>query len=362
MPTLGILGGGQLARMLAMAAFPLGIKTLCLDPTPNVSASVVTEVVLGDYENNEILQQFANRVDHITVETENIPCDTLEYLHTLRSISPAPLAIALSQDRFLEKSLCRELEINTPAFIPIDSLDDLQQGLTQLGTPALLKTRRFGYDGKGQYLIREPLDATTAWDAVQKSSSILEAFVPFDFEVSLISVRDKTGAVCFYPLTKNLHREGILRFSIAPFIDEKLQNQAQQFAKRLLQRLNYVGVLTIEFFVLDQELLVNELAPRVHNSGHWTIEGAQTSQFANHVRAVMGLPLGETGMLGHSAMFNSISVEPSIEEVLAIPGAHYHTYDKTPRLNRKLGHVTLVNQDQKAFQEGVTRLDKLFEL
>jgi 5-(carboxyamino)imidazole ribonucleotide synthase len=240
-----------------------------------------------------------------------------------------------------EKTLFRQLKIPTPEFMAVDSIDDLRAAVENIGLPGVLKTRRLGYDGRGQFYLKKPADIEAAWQTLGTVPLIYEGFVDFTREVSIIGVRSTRGETLFYPLSANTHSQGILRYSIAPYRSASLQKQAETYMRRLLKHLDYAGVLTIEFFVRGGKLIANEMAPRVHNSGHWTIEGAQTSQFENHVRAILGLPLGSTRPNGHSAMMNFIGSIPELGNILRVSGVHFHSYGKEPRPNRKLGHCTI---------------------
>jgi len=340
---VGCLGGGQLGRMLALAGHPLRLRFTFWDNNAEAPAGHLGKLMVGHYNDPAILQRFAKAVEVITFEFENVPVDSAYYLAQRHPLYPPARALEVSQDRLQEKILFRRLGIPTPDFLPIESRNDLTQGLRSMGLPAVLKTRRFGYDGKGQFVLRKRGDSARAWEALGGVPLLLEAFVPFRRELSVLAVRDRKGHHAFYPLVENLHREGILRRSLAPApgLKPKLQALAERHAVRVLDELNYVGVLAIEFFEFRGKLLANEMAPRVHNSGHWTIEGAETSQFENHMRAVAGLPLGPTAATGHSAMFNLIGELPDTEAILRVPGAHLHIYGKRPGLKRKLGHVTV---------------------
>jgi 5-(carboxyamino)imidazole ribonucleotide synthase len=353
---VGILGGGQLARMLALAGYPLGIRTLCFEAVSNTCASDVTQVIVGDYHDQAALQKFAEQVDVVTIETENIPITTAEFVNQFAPLRPSLKALAIAQDRGKEKNLFRELDILTPKFALIDSLEDLKKAITEIGLPAVLKTRRMGYDGKGQMIVRGDTDLSEAWQKLGAKELILEQFIKFDRELSIIAVRGVNQQTNFYPLVENQHEEGILRLSLAPYSDAQLQALAESYAQKIMEYTDYVGVLVIEFFQVGDKLLANEMAPRVHNSGHWTIEGAETSQFENHLRAITGLPLGSTAVHGYSAMVNCIGTMPAIEKVLQIPGAHFHTYQKSPVPKRKLGHITLTSPDKKVLQQNLSRL------
>jgi len=339
---VGILGGGQLARMLALAAYPLGIRTLCIDPNPDACAQPVAPVITAEFSDEKALSRFLKEVDVVTYETENIPIDCARYVANSHHLAPSVETLRIAQDRWQEKTFFQSLQIPTPPFAAITREAELSKAAQDLGLPAVLKTTRMGYDGKGQMLVKNPIDLSQAWSRFKDFSLILEGFIPFEYEVSLISVRNPAGEIRFYPLVRNLHIEGILRSSEAPLIHPTLQEQAQTYARRILENLNYVGVLAIEFFYHQQQLIANEMAPRVHNSGHWTIEGAQTSQFENHLRAIFDLPLGSTAATGHAFMLNCIGSMPPIQSCLRIPGVHYHAYGKQPRPHRKLGHITLI--------------------
>jgi len=349
-PVLGVLGGGQLARMLALAAAPLGVKTLAVDSSADACAGQVAPLVVADWTDYAALEAFAARVDVVTFDFENVPAETARWLAERIAVFPAPQALAVAQDRLTEKTLFRECGLPTPDFMTVDTREQLDQALATVGAPAILKTRRLGYDGKGQFRLRESTDADAAWAALGAQASkhglILEAFVPFERELSVLAVRSRDGDFRTWPLTRNWHVDGVLSMSLAPAPDiELLQPRATALARTLAERLGYVGVFALELFVRDGELLGNEMAPRVHNSGHWTIEGAHTSQFENHVRAVLGLPLGDTGARGMSAMFNWIGELPDTAAVLQTVDAHWHDYGKQARPGRKVGHATVCAPD-----------------
>ena len=338
---IGILGGGQLARMLALAGHPLGLEVAFLDPAPDACAAVVARQIRGAYDDAAKLEELSDWADIITYEFENIPAQAVHFLEEAQQVVyPPAKALATSRDRLAEKTLFTSLDIPTPAFAAIESLADLELAVLSIGLPAVLKTRTLGYDGKGQVVIRQAGDCAAAWERIQGRSAILEAFVSFSREISIIAVRSSTGEEAFYPVTENIHREGILRLS-RPRRNDHRQAEAEQYARKILDRLEYVGVLALELFDTPQGLMANETAPRVHNSGHWTIEGACTSQFENHLRAILGLPLGSTALRGSAAMVNCIGTMPEMEAILAIPGAHYHRYGKEARPGRKVGHYTL---------------------
>ena len=362
---VGILGGGQLGRMLALAGYPLGLRFRVLDPAAEAPAEEVAERIAGAFEDLEAIKQFAEGLDVVTYEFENVPVTTAQFLAQRLPVYPPPAALEVAQERLRGKSFLQALQIPTPLFVGVTGRADLPAALEQVGRPAMLKTCRFGYDGKGQWLIREPEDAVPAWNALGGGVPlILEGFVPFERELSILAVRGRTGETAFYPLVENHHREGMLRLSRAPApqVTPELQASAEAYAGRVLRTLDYVGVLAIEFFQQGDRLVANEIAPRVHNSGHWTIEGAATSQFENHLRAVAGLPLGPTTPCGHAAMVNLIGTIPDPATVLAIPAAHLHLYGKTPRRGRKLGHVTLSDPSAEVVSAGLERLSRVVGL
>lgn len=362
--TIGILGGGQLARMLILAGYPLGLSFRVLDPDPDCPAAPLAELIVGEYDDDESLAEFSRGVEVVTYEFENVPAHTAQWLTAHVPVFPPAGALATAQDRLSEKRLFRELGIGTPEFEPVDTEEQFRVAVQRLGLPCVLKTRRFGYDGKGQYVLRETGDIDKAWAALgaprgPEAHLILEAFVSFAREVSMLGVRARDGAVAFYLPVDNLHVNGILTRSLAPApgLTPEKQRAYEHASRRVLEHLNYVGVLAIEFFEMpDGSFLANEMAPRVHNSGHWSIEGAECSQFENHIRAVAGLPLGHTAGHGDSVMYNIVGAHPPRSELLAIPGVHLHDYGKSARPSRKLGHVTLCNSNAEKLIEAGERV------
>ncbi len=357
--TVGILGGGQLGRMLALAGAPLGLRFRLFDPARDACGGQVAPLFVGDFNDLEAVERFAlggedGPCDLVTYEFENVPVRTAAHLAGRVPVYPPPGALETAQDRLHERRLFERLGIPTPGYRVIDSLEDLRRAAAEEPLPALLKTRRLGYDGKGQCLVPSAEKCEAAWEAIGRAPALLDRFVAFEREVSVIAVRGRPAGgepaeVRFYPVTENVHRGGILRLSRAPspHVSEDVQRQAEDAARKVVEALDYVGVLAVEFFLVRRadggaELLANEIAPRVHNSGHWTIEGAATSQFENHLRAVCGLPLGPTEAVGHAAMVNLIGEVPRAAGVLGLEGAHLHDYGKEPRAGRKVGHVTLV--------------------
>ena len=344
--TIGILGGGQLARMMALAAAPFGLKCHIFAPKgDNPAFDVSAAYTEADYSDEAALAAFAKAVDVVTYEFENVPARTADVLAAHRPVHPNPRALAITQDRLTEKSFIRDLGLPVPDFRAIDSLEDLKAGIEALGGFGVLKTRRFGYDGKGQAMIRPETVLAEAWDKVGKAPSILEALVPFDCECSVIAARSADGSSAAYEICENEHRHHILSRTILPAsVSPRLGHEAMAMAEKIAAALDYVGVMTVELFVAGDRLLVNEIAPRVHNSGHWTIEGAETSQFENHIRAVAGWPLGLTRRLGRIEMDNLVGDEADRwEALLKEPGAHLHLYGKAEsRPGRKMGHVTRV--------------------
>ncbi|WP_028838949.1 5-(carboxyamino)imidazole ribonucleotide synthase [Thermomonas fusca] len=361
MTTVGILGGGQLARMMALSGAPLGLRFLVLDTVADACAGQFAPMVVGDYTDPAALAEFAARVDVATFDFENVPAASAEWLTARVPVFPNPRALATAQDRLAEKTLFREQGIPVPPFAPIDTREQLQAAVAQIGTPCILKTRRLGYDGKGQFRIKAPGDVDAAWDALgaqaAKVGLILEGFVAFQRELSVVAVRGRDGEFRAWPLTENWHVDGVLSASLAPAqVDDALRDTALSHARRLAEALDYVGVFALELFCRDGELLANEMAPRVHNSGHWTIEGSETSQFQNHLRAVLGMPLGDTRMVGHACMLNWLGQMPDPQPVLREAGGHWHDYGKAPREGRKVGHATLRGESPRELAEALRRV------
>ena len=346
MTTVGILGGGQLARMLALSGAPLGLRFRVLDTVADACAGQFAPLIVGDYRDENALAEFASQVDVATFDFENVPAESAHWLSERVPVFPNPRALSIAQDRLAEKNLFRTLGIAVPEFADVTDRAALDAAVAKIGAPCILKTRRLGYDGKGQFRIKMPADVDAAWNALGAQATtvglILEAFVPFERELSIIAVRGRDGTFRTWPLTENWHVDGVLSASLAPArVDDALAKTAVAHAHALGESLDYVGVFAVELFCKDGELLANELAPRVHNSGHWTIEGSETSQFENHLRAVLGLPLGDTRMIGHACMLNWIGTMPEAAPVLSEPGGHWHDYGKEPRAGRKVGHATL---------------------
>ena len=346
MTTVGILGGGQLARMLALSGAPLGLRFRVLDTVADACAGQFAPLIVGDYRDGAALAEFASQVDVATFDFENVPAESAQWLSERVPVFPNPRALSIAQDRLAEKNLFRELGIPVPAFADVPDRVALDAAIASIGMPCILKTRRLGYDGKGQFRIRSSADVDAAWDALGAQAAtvglILEAFVPFERELSVVAVRGRDGEFRTWPLTENWHVDGVLSASLAPArVDDALAQSAVAHARALAESLDYVGVFALELFCRDGVLLANELAPRVHNSGHWTIEGSETSQFQNHLRAVLGLPLGDTRMLGRACMLNWVGAMPDAHAVLREPGGHWHDYGKESRAGRKVGHATL---------------------
>jgi len=352
---LGILGGGQLGRMIALAAHPLGIETLVIDPKERCPAGAVTEHISAAYDDADAIARMADFADVITYEFENVPLATTEVLAEQARVRPTAMALAVSSDRLLEKRALNLLGVETAPYMAVDDEASLRRAIDKLGLPAILKTRRFGYDGKGQWLLREPSDAEAVGPIDRPM--ILEGFVSFERELSVIAVRGVDGTFDAYPLPENRHESGVLVASRAPAaVDPSKTERAHQIARLFAEDVGYVGVFAVELFDTPGGLVANEVAPRVHNSGHWTIEGAETSQFENHVRAVMGLPLGSCAARGVCEMRNFLGEMPPPEAVLAVPGAHLHDYLKAPKKGRKIGHVTVTAEDEATLDARLARL------
>jgi 5-(carboxyamino)imidazole ribonucleotide synthase len=358
MTTIGVLGGGQLGWMLALAGYPLDLRFRFWEPAPGSPAGRIAEQVTAPYDDPVALADFSEGIELATYEFENVPVEIARTLAQRIPVYPPPTALETAQDRLNEKRLFQHLGIPAPRFALADTWEQLLEAVEEIGLPAVLKTRRGGYDGKGQAVLRERSDVERAWSLLQGANRILESFVPFDREVSLVAARSVRGETVFYPLAENYHREGILRLTLAPapVLSPAMQARAQEYMERLLQALDYAGVLAVEFFACGEELFANEIAPRVHNSGHWTIEGAETSQFANHLRAILGLPLGSAKPLGRAAMVNLIGAVPDTATLLAVPHASLHLYGKAPRPGRKLGHITLRAESREALDASLTQI------
>jgi 5-(carboxyamino)imidazole ribonucleotide synthase len=355
-PRVGIIGAGQLGRMMALAAYPLGIECRLLDTAADAPGGQVAPIRVAALDDIAALTELAREVDVVTFDIENVSTAALEALEPIAPVRPGPAVVALAQDRLAEKQLFASLEIPTARYRSIDSAADLAAIESELGFPVVLKARRLGYDGRGQRIVRSAQELEPAYDELGRPSAIAEAWVTFEREVSLIGVRAAAQTPRFYPLTENVHRDGILETSLAPCDPGDLQRIAEDWMRKLMERHDYCGVLTIEFFATAEGLVANEIAPRVHNSGHWTIEGAETSQFENHIRAVLGLPLGSTRARGVAAMRNLIGRMPPRERLLAIDGLHLHDYGKSARPGRKLGHCTLLAADQDSARRGLAAI------
>lgn len=373
--TIGILGGGQLGMMLAAAALPLGYRCVFLEDAPNCPASLYGQVF-----SSEQLEDFIAAADVFTLEFENTPAETVARLKQLsesgkkQGMFPPPQALEVAQDRLSEKSLFNELDIKTVPFMSVSSKAELKAASDQLGLPLVLKTSRGGYDGKGQFVVKTEADIAEAWKALGDAVSgkgnltptpaplIAEGFINFSREVSIIATRAQDGSIRTYDLVENNHHTGILATSHAPAVGTShLLPEAQKAIETLMTHLDYVGTMALELFVSKDEngkdvILANEIAPRVHNSGHWSIEGAVTSQFENHVRAVVGLPLGDTDNVYPSVMVNVLGEYPNLADVLAIDGAHYHTYHKEERPDRKIAHITLMPNDVAKLDDALEQL------
>lgn len=344
---IGIIGAGQLGLMLGRAGKEIGHECVFLDPSDNPPAGAVGELIRAEYDDVDALAKLAARSDVVTYEFENVPVNALLSLATRVQIYPPPEALRQAQDRLLEKRLFDALQIPLPGYRVVDSKADLADAVLDLGLPLVIKTRRFGYDGKGQYLLREAQQLSEAWSEFGEYPLIAEAWVPFDYEVSVIGVRNAGGSVEIWPLSRNEHDNGILRASFAPFESRELTQRAATFIERMLEHLDYVGVLALELFVAGDTLLANEFAPRVHNSGHWTIEASANSQFTNHLLAISGRTPGPTDCSAHAGMINLIGTIPAAAREIRDPRVTLHDYGKTARQDRKLGHITVVAESAR---------------
>ncbi len=353
---IGIVGAGQLGQMLGFAAEKLGLDVRFIDPSENPPAAVCGPVIQSRFDDPVALVALAETCDVITYEFENVPVDALLPIESIAPVYPPTSALRHSQDRLDEKRLFTELDIPLPGYHTIDSRQDMDTAASALGLPIVIKTRRFGYDGKGQWIARQKDDLDAAWDELGAQPLIAEQWIPFDYELSCIGVRSVDAEIAIYPLSRNVHVGGILQSSRSPVDEPVLAKTAADYVRRLLDSLDYVGTLALELFVVGDRLLANEFAPRVHNSGHWTIEGSDTSQFENHLRAIAGLPLGATTGCGHAGMVNLIGEIPEAARALDI--GVLHDYGKAPRPGRKLGHITVVANSAEQRDALVEKIDK----
>ncbi len=359
---LGVLGAGQLGLMIARAAANLGATTRFLDPNPNACAQSVGELIVAPYTDASALDRFAQELTAATFEFESIPAQTVEYLAARVPTAPSSKALAASQDRLHEKHLLESADIPVADWRPVDSIDALHTAINQLAVPCILKARTGGYDGKSQARIPSPDDAQAAWNAIDQRPAICERIIPFDRELSVIAVRSKNAQTLFYPVNQSHHTRGILTKTISPAPTTNPDQIALLQARitHLLDQLNYVGVFTVECFQTADKLIANETAPRVHNTGHWTIEGAAASQFELHARAVLDLPLAPIRLThNHSAMLNIIGIEPD-PALASIPGATLHMYGKHPKPARKIGHLTITADSPDQLAERTEQAERIY--
>lgn len=359
---VGVLGGGQLGRMLTLAGYPLGIQCVCYDDTPDVSASFTGVVDGGSITDMKRLEAWAKNSDVLTYEFENYPAELVGHLASLKPLHPNVRALTVAQNRWHEKVLFDELDIPVPAFRFATDERELRNAIDELDYPVVVKTKTGGYDGKGQAVVRSEEDIADAVELVNNINVIVETCIDFLSEVSAIGARGRNGEIVTYPLTQNTHRDGILHKSVVPAtVSPELEQAADTYLRAIMTKLDYVGVLALELFVTPSGLMANEMAPRVHNSGHWTIDGAETSQFENHLRAVTGLPLGSTALKCPTAMVNCVGYIPPAGKLLAIPGAHLHLYDKEVRPGRKVAHINVTASNSAELATRVDAVEKLMQ-
>lgn len=360
-PTIGILGGGQLAQMLAIDGYPLGFRFVFFDPSEEACAGLVGDLTVADYDNEIALDEFAKKCDFVTYDFENVPVSAAEFVAKRSAIFPHPKVLEIAQDRLKEKLLFKK-QLNLPVgdFYPVDSYSELIFAAKSCENEGFLKTRRMGYDGKGQHRITSQTDLKELWSQIEGGSFILEKAINFHREVSVILARNFKGEIKCYELCENKHKQGILTTTLVPAKPTETSQKAFEYAIRIATELSYVGVLAVEMFETNEGLLINEMAPRVHNSGHWSIEGADTSQFENHLRAGMGLPLGPTEMSkGYSAMINWIGEIPAVALTSPEKDVHWHIYGKQNRPGRKVGHATVVADNAQELHKNVVHLAQL---
>ena len=359
---IGVIGGGQLAQMMALAAMPLGLRVHALDPAVDACAGDVAPLEVAAFDDLAALHRFSDICDVITFDFENVSAPALAELAALRPVRPNPLSLATAQDRAAEKALFARIGTAVAPFAVIDSREQIEAAADTVEFPAILKTRRFGYDGKGQINVPTAAALADACTRLGNAPCVLESRVRFRRELSIVAVRGLDGQMLCYPLVENLHVDGILSATLAPAcVSNAMVASARLCAERVAEALDYVGVFAIEFFDLDGVLVANEMAPRVHNSGHWSIEGAVTSQFENHMRAVTGLPLGDTSAVGASCMLNWIGEMPDRAAALSVPGLHWHDYGKSARAGRKVGHATITAVDRQSLAERLILLAEKLE-
>jgi len=362
MKKIGVIGAGQLGQMLGQAGANLDLEFVFLDPSARPPARSVGKVLQFDFDDQEGLQKLADLTDIITYEFENVPVASLEGIATDAPIYPPAAALKHAQDRLAEKTLFSAIDIPVPQYRTVDSVNDLRIAAKQIGLPIVLKTRRLGYDGKGQRIVRSADEMLAAVSELGGTNLIAEQWVSFDREISIIGARSVSGECKVYPLSENVHRDGILSSSTAPANAEEFVEVAERYLTDLMQKLNYVGTLALELFVVGNRLLANEFAPRVHNSGHWSIEGSEVSQFENHLRAILDLPLGDTSMRGYAGMLNLIGEMPEKTHVDLRANCHWHDYGKSARPGRKLGHVTVVAETREKRDEEVRKLAEILDM
>lgn len=355
---LGIVGGGQLGRMMAQAALPLGIRTAFLDPSDQACAGDVGELITAAYDDADAAMKLAADADAVTFEFENVPPETVATIAETKPAYPPSEALRTARDRWLEKSLFQSLGIKTPPLALVNDQQTLEDGVDKVGFPCVLKTRTMGYDGKGQKVLKSRADVPGTFEELGSVPMILEGFIEFEYEISCVGVRSQTGQSVFYPVIVNEHKQGML-YRSEPLEQSSLQTIAENAVKAVMDALDYVGTMAFEFFVLGDDLIANEIAPRVHNSGHWTIEGARCSQFENHVRAVLGLPLGATDLTGPVVMYNVIGTRPNVIDLLSVPGVHWHDYTKAERPGRKIAHVTITANNKTQLAVRAERVEQL---
>ena len=352
--TLGMLGGGQLGRMFTIAARTMGYEVIVLDPDKESPAGkLATTHICADYADQAALEQIAKSCDAITTEFENVPASTLEALAKTKPVRPGAKAISIAQDRIQEKNFLKDNGFYTAPFAVINSLEDLKNSISKIGTPAILKVSRFGYDGKGQFGINAESDIEKAWQTLEGEACVLEQRMPLDIEVSVVLARGIEGEVVTYPVSENIHEGGILDVSVVPArINKALEIKVTDMAKQIATALDYVGIMAVEFFISNGELLVNEIAPRPHNSGHYTLDACVTDQFEQQVRAICGLPLGDTRLLSPVVMINMLGdiwhndQAPKWQKLLNHPNVKLHLYGKKEaRPGRKMGHFNVLAEN-----------------
>ncbi|MBH44520.1 MAG: 5-(carboxyamino)imidazole ribonucleotide synthase [Gammaproteobacteria bacterium] len=356
---IGILGGGQLAMMMVETTQHLDLEYIVVDPAENPPASKFTNCIRAEFDDKKMLDMLIKECDVVTIDFENVPAESLEYLETKIQVFPSSQSLRICQDRKMEKELFIKNNVKAAEYQNVSSLEDLKNAVKNIGKDSILKSRKFGYDGKNQFMIQNN-DIEKIWIDCKKIPSILEKKINFKTELSLIGVRDQKKEIVFYPLVENIHKKGILRISVSDYGNNDLQNQAEKILKKIMESLDYIGVLVIEFFLTSDDVLIaNEMAPRVHNSGHWSIEGANISQFESHINSIIGVKNTQIKIIKKSAMINLLGTLPKFDKIYKLDNVFIHKYNKKERANRKLGHITIIDDNDQNLKKKINSIENI---